>query len=143
MFVLKAQPHPTFERSGNDLLTHATITLSEALLGFSRILLKHLDGRGIKVSSPPRKIIKPETCIIARGEGMPVYKSHGQRGDLYVIISIEMPDEAWLRRVDRQVKINRLGAAIDLLGSCFYHPGTSFFATAKEAGSRTIPRNGR
>ncbi|KAF8348870.1 hypothetical protein F5887DRAFT_948092 [Amanita rubescens] len=102
VFVLKALPHATFERSGNDLLTHATITLSEALMGFSRILLKHLDGRGIKISSPPRKIIKPETCIIARGEGMPIYKSHGQKGDLYVIISVEMPDEAWLRRVDRQ-----------------------------------------
>jgi DnaJ family protein A protein 2 len=112
VFVLKALPHATFERSGNDLLTHATITLSEALLGFSRILLKHLDGRGIKISSPPRKIIKPETCIIVRGEGMPIYKSHGQKGDLYVIISVEMPDEAWLRRVDRQVKSDRLDAAV-------------------------------
>ena len=108
MFVLKALPHATFERSGSDLLTHVTITLSEALLGFSRILLKHLDGRGIKVSSPPRKIIKPDTCIIVRGEGMPVYKSPGQKGDLYVIISVEMPDEAWLSKVNNQVKINRL-----------------------------------
>lgn len=108
MFVLKALAHATFERSGNDLLTHVTITLSEALLGFSRILLKHLDGRGIKVSSPPRRIIKPETCIIIRGEGMPVYKSPSQKGDLYVIISVEMPDEAWLSKVNNQVKINEL-----------------------------------
>jgi DnaJ family protein A protein 2 len=111
VFVLKAIPHATFERSGNDLLTHVTITLSEALLGFSRILLKHLDGRGIKVSSP-RKIIKPETCIVVRGEGMPVYKSPGQKGDLYVIISVEMPDEAWLSKVNNQVKINRLDAVL-------------------------------
>ncbi|KAK2460908.1 hypothetical protein APHAL10511_007378 [Amanita phalloides] len=101
-FVLKALPHASFERSGNDLLTHVSITLSEALLGFSRILLKHLDGRGIKVSSPPGKIVKPESCIIVHGEGMPVHKSRGQKGDLYVIISIEMPDEDWSRKVDVQ-----------------------------------------
>ncbi|KIL64242.1 hypothetical protein M378DRAFT_106405 [Amanita muscaria Koide BX008] len=100
VFVLKALPHTDFERSGNDLLTHVSITLSEALLGFSRILLKHLDGRGIKVSSPPGKIVKPDSCIIVRGEGMPVYKSPGQKGDLYVMISIEMPDESWLKKID-------------------------------------------
>ncbi|KAF8624538.1 hypothetical protein AX15_005845 [Amanita polypyramis BW_CC] len=100
VFVLKALPHTNFERSGNDLLTHVTITLSESLLGFSRVLVKHLDGRGIKVSSPAGKIVKPDSCIILRGEGMPVYRNPGQKGDLYVIISIEMPDEDWLRKVD-------------------------------------------
>ncbi|KAF8623722.1 hypothetical protein AX17_007419 [Amanita inopinata Kibby_2008] len=102
VFVLKALAHETFERSGNDLLTHVTITLSEALLGFSRILVKHLDGRGIKVSSPPGKIVKPDSCIILRGEGMPVHKNFDQKGDLYVIISIEMPDEDWFKNVDAQ-----------------------------------------
>jgi DnaJ family protein A protein 2 len=100
VFVLNALPHTEFERSGNDLLAHVTITLSEALLGFSRILLKHLDGRGIKVTSLPGKIIKPDSCITVHGEGMPVYKSPGQKGNLYIIISIEMPDESWLKKVD-------------------------------------------
>ena len=103
VFVLKALPHTEFERSGNDLLAHIAITLSEALLGFSRILLKHLDGRGIKVTSLPGKITKPDSCITVHGEGMPVHKSPGQKGNLYVIISIEMPDENWLKKVDTNV----------------------------------------
>ncbi|TFK40254.1 hypothetical protein BDQ12DRAFT_628117 [Crucibulum laeve] len=102
IFVLKCSPHDSFERSGDDLLTHITITLSEALLGFSRILINHLDGRGIKVSSPPGKIIKPDDSIILRGEGMPIYKRPDQRGDLYVIIGVDMPDEQWLKSVDQK-----------------------------------------
>ncbi|KAF5382067.1 hypothetical protein D9615_004286 [Tricholomella constricta] len=102
VFTLKAAPHDSFERSGNDLLTHVKITLSEALFGFSRILLTHLDGRGIEVSSPPGKIIKPEDSIVLRGEGMPIYKRRQEKGDLYVILSIEMPDEQWLKTIDHK-----------------------------------------
>jgi DnaJ family protein A protein 2 len=89
--MLKTQRHATFERSDTDLLTKVKITLSEALLGFSRILLTHLDGkrfhrvsttffskpyagRGINVSSPPNKVIKPGQTIVVRNEGMPSFK---------------------------------------------------------------------
>ncbi|RDB26150.1 DnaJ subfamily A member 2 [Hypsizygus marmoreus] len=102
VFVLRAKPHHSFERSGNDLLTHVTITLSEALFGFSRILVTHLDGRGIEVTSPPGKIIKADDSIVLRGEGMPIYKRLNEKGDLYVILSIEMPDQEWLKTVDRK-----------------------------------------
>jgi DnaJ family protein A protein 2 len=105
VFVLKLQKHPSFERSGNDLLTNVTITLSEALFGFSRILVTHLDGRGIFVSSPPGKIINPNDSIVLRGEGMPVHKQPGRKGDLFVIMGVEMPDEQWLRTVDHKVHI--------------------------------------
>lgn len=100
VFVLQLQKHPSFERSGNDLLTNVTITLSEALFGFSRILVIHLDGRGVQVTSPPGKVIKPNDSIVLRGEGMPVHKQPGRRGDLYVILGVEMPDEQWLKTVD-------------------------------------------
>ncbi|KAF8896222.1 hypothetical protein BD779DRAFT_1494583 [Infundibulicybe gibba] len=101
VFVLKSTPHTSFERSGNQLITHVKITLSEALLGFSRILITHLDGRGIRVSSPPGKIIQPDDAIVLRGEGMPVYKSPDQKGDLYVVFAVEMPDPQWLKTVDQ------------------------------------------
>lgn len=105
VFVLQLQKHPSFERSGNDLLTNVTITLSEALFGFSRILVIHLDGRGVQVTSPPGKVIKPNDSIVLRGEGMPVHKQPGRRGDLYVILGVEMPDEQWLKTVDYKVHI--------------------------------------
>ncbi|OCH95463.1 DnaJ-domain-containing protein [Obba rivulosa] len=101
VFVLKTHPHESFERSGNDLLTTVHITLSEALLGFSRILITHLDGRGVHVSSPSGKIIKSGDSIILRGEGMPHYKNPDQKGNLYVILEVDMPDEEWLKSVDR------------------------------------------
>ncbi|EDR08435.1 uncharacterized protein LACBIDRAFT_159402, partial [Laccaria bicolor S238N-H82] len=96
VFVLRASPHESFERSGNDLLAHVSITLSEALLGFSRILITHLDGRGVKVTSPPGKIIKHQDSIVLRGEGMPIYKRPDEKGDLFIVLEIEMPDDEWL-----------------------------------------------
>jgi len=101
VFVLNTRAHKSFERSGNNLLTTVHITLSEALLGFSRILLTHLDGRGIHVSSPPGKIIKPGDTIVLRDEGMPVYKNSDHKGNLYVMLEIDMPEEDWLSTVDK------------------------------------------
>ena len=101
--MLKTRHHDSFERSGNDLLATVHITLSEALLGFSRILLTHLDGRGVHVSSPKGKIIKPGDSIVLRNEGMPVFKNPDQKGQLYVVLEVDMPDESWLRTVDPKV----------------------------------------
>lgn len=105
IFVLNASVHESFERNGDDLLTHVTITLSEALLGFSRIILTHLDGRGIKFSSPPGKIFKPDDAIVLRGEGMPIHKRPDEKGSLYVIFEIEMPTADWLKTVNTNVRI--------------------------------------
>ncbi|OAX37773.1 DnaJ-domain-containing protein [Rhizopogon vinicolor AM-OR11-026] len=101
VFRLKTARHESFERSGSNLLTNVKITLSEALLGFSRILVKHLDGRGINVTSPRGKIIQPGDSIKLRGEGMPTYKNPDQKGDLFVVLNIEMPDAQWLQSVDK------------------------------------------
>lgn len=103
VFRLKTARHESFERSGSNLLTNVKITLSEALLGFSRILVKHLDGRGVNVSSPPGKIIQPGDSIKLRGEGMPTYKNPDQKGDLFIVLNIEMPDAQWLQSVDKPV----------------------------------------
>lgn len=106
VFLLKTAPHESFERSGNDLLTHITITLSEALLGFSRVIITHLDGRGIKVTTPALKIIEPQATIVLREEGMPLYRRPDEKGDLYVVIDIEMPDQEWLASIDRNVSLS-------------------------------------
>ncbi|KAJ7039577.1 hypothetical protein C8F04DRAFT_1085763 [Mycena alexandri] len=106
VFVLRLTPHESFERSGSDLLTNVTITLSEALFGFSRILITHLDGRGVQVTSPPGKIIKHADTIVLRGEGMPVHKQPDTKGDLYLTFTIEMPDDEWLKTVDRKTLLS-------------------------------------
>jgi len=102
IFTLQVLPHQSFERSAKNLMTTVHLTLSEALLGFSRVVISHLDGRGIKVSSPKGKIVKAGDTIVFRGEGMPVYGQHDKRGDLYIIFQIEMPTESWLATVDQE-----------------------------------------
>jgi DnaJ family protein A protein 2 len=84
-------------------MTTVHLTLSEALLGFSRVVVSHLDGRGIKVSSPKGKIVKPSDSIVLRGEGMPIINAQG-KGDLFVLFEIEMPTESWLASVDQKVR---------------------------------------
>ena len=84
-------------------MTTVHITLSEALLGFSRILITHLDGRGLHVERAPGQIVNPGETIVLRGEGMPVYKRPSDKGDFYVHLEVEMPDEAWFRAVDHKV----------------------------------------
>jgi len=53
------------------------------------------------VNSPSGKIIRPGDSIVVRGEGMPVYKNPEQKGNLYIVFKVNMPDEQWLKSVDR------------------------------------------
>jgi len=112
VLVLSVKEHESFERAGSDLLAHVRITLSEALLGFSRVILTHLDGRGIRFDSRKsggeKKIYKNGDTVVIRGEGMPIWKrdkgkstnGSAERGDLFILFEVEMPNEDWLETVD-------------------------------------------
>lgn len=58
VFVLKQQEHKIFKRKGADLFVEKTISLVEALCGFS-MELTHLDGRKLLIKTAPGDIIKP------------------------------------------------------------------------------------
>ncbi|KAG0059340.1 hypothetical protein BGZ89_000482 [Linnemannia elongata] len=95
VLVLQQKPHALFERSGADLACKITITLVEALCGFSKILITHLDGRGIHVEQPAGKVIKPGQVMKITGEGMPHYKRPIDKGDLYITFEVEFPKDNW------------------------------------------------
>ncbi|ORY69894.1 uncharacterized protein BCR38DRAFT_94915 [Pseudomassariella vexata] len=96
VFVLVEEPHDTFHRVGADLSADLNITLAEALGGFSRVVLTHLDGRGIHITHPRGKILRPEQVLKVAGEGMPP-KRGDTNGDLYLIVKIAFPEDGWLK----------------------------------------------
>lgn len=94
---LRIAEHPSFSLvpGSLDLQTQITLTLSEALLGFNRLILTHLDGRGLVVDQPPPgrrgfKVFKTGDIVRIQGEGFPKRKSE-LRGDLLAKITVEMP----------------------------------------------------
>jgi len=95
VFTLVEEPHDVFSRIGHDLSAEISITLGEALGGFSRVVLKHLDGRGIQITLPRGKIIRPNETLKVHGEGMPAKRGE-VKGDLYLIVKVEFPEDGWL-----------------------------------------------
>lgn len=96
IFTLDQEDHKVFRRVQNNLSAEIHITLTEALTGFNRVVLKHLDGRGIRINHPPGKIMKPGQTIKIRGEGMPIKKSDC-KGDLFIFVKIDFPEENWAK----------------------------------------------
>lgn len=98
IFQLEELPHPTFRRTGADLAAKLDITLAEALTGFHRVVLKHLDGRGIAVQHPQEegRILRPGQVLRIPGEGMP-HKRSDIKGDLYLTVDIQFPPDGFIK----------------------------------------------
>ncbi|KAI1317625.1 DnaJ domain-containing protein [Xylariaceae sp. FL0255] len=96
VFVLVEEPHDIFNRVGNDLSADLEITLAEALGGFSRTVIKHLDGRGIHLSHPRGKVLHPGQVLKIQGEGMPLKRGE-TKGDLYLVVKVDFPEDGWLQ----------------------------------------------
>jgi len=77
-----------YTRKGNDLYTDKTIDCFQAVRGH-RIQLKTLEDSVITVNVPSGT--QPGTLLMVRGKGMPVHKTTGIRGNLYVKIHVLIP----------------------------------------------------
>lgn len=99
VFTLSESAHPVFERKGTDLRAVLEVTLAEALCGFSRIVIKHLDGRGLHMQHlmDEASVLEPNQILKIPGEGMPIKKSDA-KGDLYLVVKVLFPDGVWLKR---------------------------------------------
>lgn len=97
VFSLVQTEHEIFRRQGTDLSAEIEVSLAEALCGFSRVVVKHLDGRGIQIQHPQPKtrVLEPGQVFKVAGEGMP-HKKSDLKGDLYLIIKVKFPERAWL-----------------------------------------------
>ena len=88
---IKAQvvKHPVFEADNYDLYVYHQIKLTQALLG-TQISVPTLEGKELSLKIPPGT--RPKTKMRLSGHGLPHMKGSG-RGDLYVVLSIEMPKQ--------------------------------------------------
>lgn len=96
VLVIRMKDHDTFKRKGRDLKCTVKISLAEALGGFSKIVVLHLDGRGIKVTTIPGKVIRPGDIHRVRGEGMPIGPRRDAKGDLYIHWEIVFPEDGFI-----------------------------------------------
>lgn len=90
-FIIEEKPHPVFKREGDNLIYHMELTLSEALTGFTKSI-KHLDGRELRVANTTN-VVQPDQETRMPGEGMPVSKLPGKKGDLIVRYRVKFPQK--------------------------------------------------
>ena len=109
IFSLVQIEHKTFKRAGADLSAEFQITLAESLCGFSRVVIKHLDGRGLHIQHPHPNtgVLRPGQVIKVAGEGMPHKKSE-IKGDLYLVVKVQFPEHAWLQNKQLLAKLKEL-----------------------------------
>jgi len=109
---ITTQPHPRFERRGDDLYTNVSISLTDALIGFE-IQIEHLDGHKVQVTR--EKITWPGARIRKKGEGMPNYDNNNLYGTLYITFDVEFPkgelsekDKEEISKILNQDSVNKI-----------------------------------
>ena len=91
VFVLNCKTHPTFQRSGDDLIMVKDIPLIDALTGAS-FTLRHLNNKKLRITSAKNEIIQPGQVKMIKGAGMPKFGSGGIRfGDLIIKCNVVFP----------------------------------------------------
>jgi molecular chaperone DnaJ len=95
--AVHVSPHPTLKREGTELIFEATVGLAQAALG-TTILVPTVGGEDESVEV--KAGTQPGTEIRLRGKGVPYLRRPGQRGDLHVIVDVEVPHR--LSRAQRE-----------------------------------------
>jgi molecular chaperone DnaJ len=84
--VLRVQPHPYFDRRGDDLYVKIPLSITQAALGTD---IKVPTLRGMQKMKVPGGT-QPGAVFRLRGHGMPVLNGRG-RGHLYVLVDVVIP----------------------------------------------------
>lgn len=90
VFKIQEKPHDHYKRDGNNLKYRAKISLKQALCGTTTevpLIDKCLHPLELE------EIINPDTVRVIGGEGMPITKQVGCRGDMIVNFDIKFPTD--------------------------------------------------
>lgn len=85
--ITRVQPHPFFERRGDDLYTVVPITVTEASLG-AKVEVPTIDGRS-QVRIPPGTNSGKKLRL--REKGAPSARQQGKRGDQIIEVQVVVP----------------------------------------------------
>lgn len=107
-FVIAEKADEKFKREGDHLRLKIPLTLTEALSGFRKII-DTLDGRKLAIEDKGQ-IVRPGQEKRITGEGMPISKQPGKRGDLIVEYDVKFPRNLSQSQRD-QVKTALAGAS--------------------------------
>lgn len=88
--VLSEKKHSLFKRADLDLVMTMSLTLTEALCGFKK-LIKTLDDRDLMVTHLAGEVIKSNDIKCIMGEGMPQYKNPFEKGRLIIQFEVTFP----------------------------------------------------
>ena len=87
MIKVNVKDHPKVERKGDDLYVPVRIDLFKAVLGGSASI--NTFGGKLKINIPPES--QPGKKLKLKGQGMPNYSNPDIRGDLYIELEVELP----------------------------------------------------
>lgn len=86
--VVTVAAHSRFDRHGDNLETRVPIGLYTAILG-GELEVSLPDGRVVLLNVPPET--QNGTRFRLRGKGMPVLGRAGERGDLFAVVDVSLP----------------------------------------------------
>jgi DnaJ-class molecular chaperone len=89
VFVLTEKPHAKLVREGTNLVFTKKLSLADALTDCS-IEVPTLDARCLSIPCP--EVVAPGYEKLVAGEGMPLSKKPGTRGDLIIRFNIVFPE---------------------------------------------------
>jgi curved DNA-binding protein len=85
---VQLQPHPQFERKGQDLYTKLSAPVTTVVLG-GEAEVPTLTGKTLRLKIPPTT--QNGQVLRLKGQGMPSTGKSGERGDLYVTVEVQLP----------------------------------------------------
>eukprot|EP00579_Thalassiosira_antarctica_P027585 CAMPEP_0202027968 /NCGR_PEP_ID=MMETSP0905-20130828/62804_1 /ASSEMBLY_ACC=CAM_ASM_000554 /TAXON_ID=420261 /ORGANISM="Thalassiosira antarctica, Strain CCMP982" /LENGTH=361 /DNA_ID=CAMNT_0048591627 /DNA_START=40 /DNA_END=1125 /DNA_ORIENTATION=+ len=92
VFVLREVKHDRFVREGDDLHYEVKASLADALCGFTHDI-RMLDKRERVKRLQKRAPVSNLMTQVLSGEGMPISKRPGERGDLIVSFLVDFPEK--------------------------------------------------
>merc|ERR1719221_1767687 len=92
VFVLREVKHDRFVREGDDLHYEVKVSLADALCGFTHDIVMLDEKQRIKRLNKKTPVSNLTTQVLA-GEGMPISKRPGSKGDLIVSYVVAFPQK--------------------------------------------------